>query len=347
MIKEKKRRLKLIRLFLLIAIAAIIIIAVFSSIHFSLYHDYSAADESSIGIDVFVIPSGATLEEVADALFQKNLINSPKSFLHYIRRNLPQGIRNGEYLLSANMTIPEISQELYNGLGHTMHFTINEGQTLASIAQTFSQENIMAEDIFWQTVRCGDFSQYPFLADRANDEHRLEGFLFPGDYIIPEGCTPEEIFIAVLDRFTHIINALPETQTGLNIDELVILASLVEAETNNDEERPLIASVYFNRLQTNMYLQCDSTILYAMPVRKKRLYFADYQYPSIYNTYLYKGLPPTAICSPGIASLAAANAPMETDYFYYLLKTDGSKSHAFAATYDQHVENRRQYGYNK
>lgn len=226
-----------------------------------------------------------------------------------------------------------------------LRFTIPEGYTLRDIADTFAEQDIMSADTFWNLVRNYDISGYDFLQGCPDNEHRLEGFLFPDTYFIAKDTAPEAVIKMMLDRFAEVWEALPINQNGLSNYNTVILASMVESEARFDDERATIASVYLNRLEKNMLLQCDATILYAMPERKTQLRFSDYEYVSEYNTYLHQGLPPTPISNPGQKSLEAACQPDKTEYLYYLWDKIDNDGHVFAETYEEHLQNRKTYGY--
>lgn len=303
----------------------------------------AAASEKQL----ITIPKGASTKSIAALLDKEGLIQSQNSFNHYVRKNGYDGkLRNGDYLLSADMSVEQIVEKLLSGIGETERFTIPEGYTLEDIAAVLSKQGLMEEETFWETLQQVDISAYPYIQDVPDDRHRLEGYLFPDTYIIAVNSSPEAIIQAMLKRFDEIYQSLPENQSGLDAKELVILASLVESEARIDEDRALIASVYLNRISAGMPLQCDATVQYALPEHKERLYYSDYKYDSPYNTYLIKGFPPTPICSPGEKSLIAASQPAESDYFYYLWNKESSGGHVFAKTYKEHLQNREKYGYN-
>lgn len=203
----------------------------------------------------------------------------------------------------------------------------------------------MPADTFWNLVRTYDISGYPFMQECPNDDHRLEGFLFPDTYFIAKHTAPEKIFKMMLDRFAEVWAALPENKSGLSAYELVTLASMVESEAKFDSERATIASVYMNRREKGMYMQCDATILYGMPERKTQLYYSDYKYETIYNTYLHAGFPPTPIGNPGQQSLLAACQPEDTDYLYYLWDRKDNDGHIFSKTYQEHLNHSKRLGY--
>lgn len=333
----------------LIVVIALLVLAVVgaSAVYRMVFNNTAPVDTNRIACQEIIIDKGASTKRIAAILEEEGLINSSLSFQMYVKSHDYDGkLRNGTYQLSPSMSVEEIVEILLNGIGETVKFTIPEGYTLEEIAEVLMKENIMTVDDFWEVVVNGDFSQYDFLPERPADRHRLEGYLFPDTYIIAKGASTQAVVNAMLNRFSDVKESLPENTSGLSLDEVVILASLVEAEGRVDEERAIIASVYLNRIETKMPLQCDATIQYALPEHKNRLYYSDYEHDSPYNTYLFTGFPPTAICNPGAKSLAAACQPADTEYFYYLWDKSSDGTHVFAKTYEEHVKNRRKYGYN-
>jgi len=294
----------------------------------------------------FQVENGATTKHIAANLMEHGLIENELAFLFYVKTNEYDGkLRVGSYQLSKNMSIEEITDELLKGIGETFTFTIPEGYTSADIAAYFAQKEIMSEDEFWQTIANISLEEYSFSANDTDDAtKRLEGYLFPDTYKIGINATPEQIITAMLDRFEAVALSL-ENNSGLSFEEMVILASLVESEAKLDSERATIASVYLNRLDIDMLLQCDATVLYALGTHKEQVLYRDLEYDSPYNTYRYAGLPPTAICNPGEASLKAACYPEDTNYYYYLWSKDEEVGHVFAKNSKEHASNRVKYGY--
>jgi len=171
----------------------------------------------------------------------------------------------------------------------------------------------------------------------------LEGYLFPETYSFPKGTSAREVAQAMVRQFRQTFNSAWQartTQLGFSIRDMVILASLIEKETSNPEERKLISAVFHNRLQRKMKLDCDPTIIYALKLKGTydgRLGWKDLKLDSPYNTYLYPGLPPGPIANPGHAALEAALYPADVDYLYFVSRNDGS--HVFSHTLKEHNRN--------
>lgn len=328
-------------------IGAVLVLAVGLVAVFAMLHNTAPANADYDGRITVQIAQGANANKITAQLKEAGIIDNEIAFKYYLKtHNASDKLRAGSYQLSPAMTTEEIVDELLNGVGDMLRFTIPEGYTLRDIAETFAAENIMPEDTFWNLVRTYDVSTYPFLKGCPENDHRLEGFLFPDTYFIAKGTAPEAVIGMMLERFAQVWDELPANQSGLSDYDTVILASMVESEARLDAERSTIASVYLNRMKVNMPMQCDATILYAMPERKTQLRYADYKYDSVYNTYLHKNLPPTPISNPGQKSLEAACQPKQTKYLYYLWDKVDNDGHVFAETYEGHLQNRETYGYN-
>lgn len=328
-------------------IAAVLVAAAGLAAAFGMLHNTAPVDAGSEEQVLIQIAQGENANQITAKLKEAGIINNEAAFKFYLKSNqLGNKLRAGSYQLSPSMTTEEIVDELLNGVGDMIRFTIPEGYTLRDIAETLAKESIMTEETFWNLVRTYDVSSYAFLEGCSDNDHRLEGFLFPDTYFIAQGTAPETVLKMMLDRFAQVWEQLPANENGLSAYETVILASMVESEARFDEERATIASVYLNRLAQNMRMQCDATILYDMPERKTQLRYSDYEYKSDYNTYLHEGLPPTPISNPGQKSLEAARQPEQTDYLYYLWDKIDNDGHVFAETYEGHLQNREKYGYN-
>ena len=187
----------------------------------------------------------------------------------------------------------------------------------------------------------GEFLYYAFNPSHARalgvDAPSVEGYLFPDTYIIPEASDARDV-IALMYRRTKTVLARLDSallrESGLSAHALLTLASLIEKETAVGSERARVASVFRNRLNKNMKLDCDPTVRYATRKFTGRIGYRDLAYDSPFNTYLYRGLPPTPICSPGLASIEAALSPETTDYLYFVSRNDGS--HYFSKTLKEH-----------
>ena len=304
------------------------------------------ADKSDTDAIPIQVKQGETADQIADTLKEKGVIKNKMAFKSYLKsHNVANKLHAGSYLLSPSMTTEELVNELLNGVGEVIKVTIPEGYILKEVAEEFEKKELMDQDTFWDLVKHYDLSDYSYMKDAPENEHRMEGIFYPETYFFEVGSTPEEVFDTIVGHFDKIWAELPENKSGLSDYDMLILASMIEKEAKNDKERPTIASVYLNRLERDMPMQCDATILYAMPERKTQLHYSDYKYKSIYNTYLYRGFPPTPICNPGVESLKAACQPDDTDYLYYLWDRVDKDGHIFSKTYKEHLKHQEKLGY--
>jgi UPF0755 protein len=315
-----------------------------------------AANPADAGEVVFVVKSGETVQTVAANLQRLKLISDAKLFGWIVRYWGADGdIQAGVYSLRPNMTMEEIMGELRHGRMAATTVTIREGWRAEEIAALLEQVNVVPAAEFLDAVNRGELN-YAFLAAREpGSPASLEGFLFPDTYQFPQKTTARRVLEIMLQnwdaRVPEELRAKAKEQ-GLTLYEVVTLAAIVEREAVVAEERPVIASVYLNRLRKGMYLQADPTVQYAKgydantkkwwnPMVQEEAFSVK----SPYNTFLQAGLPPTPICNPGAGAIKGVLQPENTPYLYFYAKGDGS--HAFATTYEDHLKNQEQYGRKK
>lgn len=299
----------------------------------------------------FTIQSGEPVTSIAERLESKGLIKDAQLFRLALRYwGVDAKIEAGDYRLRPNMSMVEIAAELQHGRLRSKMVTIKEGLRAEEVAHLLASEGLVSQEEFFTLVRQGQFD-YDFLARPADAPDGLEGFLFPDTYEFPANASARDIIETMLRNFERRFTLEMRQQAldrNMSIYQVVTLASIVEREAVLSEERPIIASVYFNRLQAGMYLQADPTVQYAKGFDAKTgrwwapmLQEEANSFQSPYNTFLHPGLPPGPICSPGLAAIQAVLQPADTDYLFFFSKGDGS--HAFASTYEEHLENWRKY----
>ena len=302
---------------------------------------------------LFTINPGETASTIAQRLQRQGLVSDAQLFLWLVRyRGVDAQLEAGEYELRANMSLDEIVESLQHGRLREVSVTIPEGKRAEEVAALLEERGLAQSEEFLRLVRSGT-GDYGFLADRPEGApSSLEGYLFPETYRIPADYDARGIVDLMLATFDERFS--PEmrqaaAEKGMTIHEVVTLASVVEREAVVPEERPLIASVYLNRLEQGMYLQSDPTVQYALGYQEDVGQWwkipmsleEDVLVDSPYNTYMYPGLPPGPICNPGLASIQAMLEPAETTYLFFFSKFDGS--HAFAETYEEHLQNQELY----
>jgi UPF0755 protein len=221
--------------------------------------------------------------------------------------------------------------------------TIPEGWVINQIAERFDEQaGIPADEFVALAANATGFADdHPYLAEAYSNS--LEGYLFPKTYRVREGATARDaisMMLAQFDREIATVDMTPAEVRGLSLNDVVILASIIERETKVASERPVVASVIYNRLAKNMRLEIDATIEYVLQTNRLRLRNSDLELESPYNTYRNAGLTPGPISSPGLASIEAAVYPADTDYIYYVL-TDPDGSHTFTETWEDFLVAKR------
>lgn len=303
---------------------------------------------SDLDLFEFTVEQGATASEVARQLLELGILDDPGLLVNYLRyRGLDRGIEAGTYQLSGDLTLIELGRALQSAEAEESLFTVPEGWRREQIARALEERGmaISAED-FLQASSARP-SSYSFSADLP-EAGGLEGFLFPDSYRLDSGTQAFDLVLEMLDNFeTRVTPSLRMgfEQRGLSLYQAVTLASIVEREAVVPDERPLIASVFLNRLALDMRLDADPTVQYALGQQpdgswwKLGLTTSDLELDSPYNTYRYGGLPPTPISNPGLASLQAVAEPAESVFLYFRAECDGSGKHQFAVTFEEHVGN--------
>jgi UPF0755 protein len=303
----------------------------------------------------FTIALGELPTDVAARLQKQGLIENADLFVTLVKyKKVGTKIQAGEYVLRKTMTTDEIIEALQHGLAKIIPVTVLPGwraEEIADYLATLGLKNFN-KDQFLQLVKNGKFD-YAFLRDRPkNAPPSVEGFLFPETYNVPVDIPIEALITLILDTFNaRVTDKLRQEATAakMTLYDVLTLASIVEREAVATNERPIIASVFLNRLKKKMLLQSDSTAQYALgyqpatkqwwksPVTIEELTGVN----SPYNTYRNVGLPPGPICNPSLASITAVIEPAQTEYLFFFSKGDGT--HAFAKTYEEHQQNQQKY----
>ena len=281
-----------------------------------------------------IIPRGASFAEAADSLSKANLVGWRKMFRVYARvTGGDRNIKPGTYLLRHGTPWKDIVAALHGGHGLVNTITIPEGYTLSQIVPLLGKTLKVPVDSVQAAVR--DTS---LLARLDIPNPTLEGYLFPDTYAFPLGTTARQAVREMVYDFERRWKPDWDTKASalkINRNDLVTMASIVEREARVPEERPVIAAVYYNRLQKGMLLQADPTVQYALGHHVGRVLYKDLEVKSPYNTYIHKGLPPGPVAAPGVASLAAAANPAKVPYLYFVASPDGH--HEFRMTLQEHT----------
>lgn len=308
------------------------------------YGALSAPYRGFTGEEIFVeIPQGAGVSGIASRLAAAGVV--PNGLIFRIAARLSgdeRKLQAGEYRFAEAASPAEVVARLARGDVYAHIVTFREGLTMWEMADVFAASGIGTAAEFLTEAR--NEARIKSLDPRASS---LEGYLFPDTYKMPRATGAKGTVDAMVAGFLRVFGADLRAEAaarGLSTHEAVTIASIVEKETAQAQERPLVSAVYQNRLRINMPLQCDPTVIYALQLARRwngNLTRDDLQLNSPYNTYRFPGLPPGPIASPGRASLEAAVRPDAAPYLYFVSKNDGS--HAFAETLDEHNRNVQQY----
>lgn len=293
----------------------------------------------------FTVEPGEPVASIAARLERAGLVRSGDAFLAYmIYSGLDRGVQSGAYRLSPALSAAEIAHILQDATPAQVTLVVLAGWRMEEVAAALPSSGVqVAPEDFLRAA-----SSVPPGLDFLPGGSSAEGFLFPDAYVLPRTVDAESLVLAMLRNFAlHLTPELREAfaRRGLSVREAVTLASIIEREAVQDDEMPIIASVFFNRLAKGMKLESDPTVQYSLGYQAERggwwptgLTYADLANPSPYNTYAWPGLPPGPIASPGLTALRAVAYPAETPYYFFVARCDGSGRHTFSETYEQHVQ---------
>ena len=280
---------------------------------------------------------GFTTRRIANELQSAGVIRNARAFVfwHYLHRK--HSLKAGEYLFDKTANGIDVHQRLVHGDIYVHTVVIPEGFTMFDIAQAIQDAGLGSSQDFLNVAT----SNTALIADLDPEAKTLEGYLFPNTYEFTRTQSMQEMAAAMVKEFRQVsreIGLVSTEQAPIHLT--VTMASIVEKETGTPEERPMVASIYYNRLAKNVALQADPSVIYAELLQgtySGALHHADMQYKSAYNTYTHPGLPPGPIANPGKTSLEAAMHPAVTNFFYFV--ADGNGHHRFAHTLEEHNRN--------
>lgn len=291
--------------------------------------------------------AGQGTKAVAASLADAGVVKNIQSFVFYVKREGAESdLRPGSYEFEGEVSYADVLAELKRGnlAANTKNVTIPEGKTVPEIAEIWELSGLCTADEF--LAACAEVElDYDFLPTKdpvGEAYNRLEGFLFPETYNVSLDWSAEDLVGLQVGQFAKLWTeerSFRAAELERTPQEIVTIASLIEREARVADERPMIASVIYNRLEIGQLLQIDATIQYILGEQVERVLYRHLEIDDPYNTYMYGGLPPGAICSPGISCIDAALWPSDTEYFYYRTKNDGSGRHNFAKTLAEHNAN--------
>ncbi len=289
---------------------------------------------------IVMITPGQGFSAFSKHLFDMGIIDHPGKFKLFARvKGYDKRIQAGEYLLSPTMTPRKIFEIIVSGKVRLHKMTIPEGYNLWQVAQIFTEAGFGTKSDFIKVATNAD------LVRSANiDAETFEGYLFPDTYYFPKDATPEQIVAAMVKRFWSVFKLEWKKQAeslGFSIHEVVTLASIIEKEAGVAAERPIISSVFHNRLKRRMRLESDPTVIYGIKDFDGNLTRKHLARPTPYNTYTIKGLPPGPISNSGIMAIEAALYPADTNFLYFVAKRDNT--HQFSTNIKDHNRSVRKY----
>jgi UPF0755 protein len=289
---------------------------------------------------IITVTPGQNFNTIVDDLSHYHLINFPLKFKLIARlKKYDRKIMAGEYALSSSMTPVAILETLTNGKVRLHRLSIPEGFNIKQIAQRVESSGFCGKEGFTKAATDPKFAQKMRIPAQT-----FEGYLFPDTYLFPKDINAKEIISAMVKQFRMTFRDEWEIRAqtlGFTMHEIVTLASIIEKETGVASERPVIASVFQNRLKRNMRLESDPTVIYGIKNYNGNITKKDLQRLTPYNTYMITGLPPGPIANPGAESIKAALFPAKTNYLYFVAKLD--KTHQFSATLTDHNRAVRKY----
>ncbi len=286
------------------------------------------------------IPYGISSLDIAKELYKKGVIRNPLSFL-MLHLFFKKKLEAGEYEFDGTVFPWDVYFKIARGEKKLYRVTIPEGYDLYDIAKALEEYGICSREDFLR------YANSPEVAKKYGiNTHTMEGFLFPDTYFFSKKTHPIKVIDTMYKNFLKKIQEVREKakQKGIPLESLVTIASMIEKETGLKEEKYLVSAVIHNRIKKGMKLDIDPTVIYALKKKgrwKGKLTKKDLFIDDPYNTYVYKGLPPSPICNPGLDSLVAALEPANVNYLFFVARGDGG--HNFSSNYTQHLHNVKSY----
>ncbi|MDN4495291.1 endolytic transglycosylase MltG [Ureibacillus aquaedulcis] len=313
--------------------------------------DPEATDEIPVEI-----PMGSGISTISSILEENGIIKNARIFKYYTKFKNESNFQAGNYILTQSMTLDEIIKSLKTGKVYhepVFSLTIPEGLTLEQISEIIAKHTEYTAEEFMELVTSKEFIQnmmgtFPDLiteeVSKENIRYALEGYLYPSTYSFYEEKPSLQEIVSMMISLTNDVVGQYDSllaEKEMTPHQLLTFASLLEEEATAQTDRETIASVFYNRLDIDMPLQTDPTVLYALGSHKDRVLYEDLEVDNPYNTYVIQGLPPGPIANAGKISIEAALNPTDTDYLYFLADTEGNNH--FAKTYEEHLQNIDQF----
>ena len=320
------------------AISFMLVIALMTAAFLGM-DDKAAPKDLDPNQTIFVsVKQGMSASDIGDELVKHGVITNKKTFWLKVKKSdAADKFKSGTYAFKPNTPPEEIIAKLVAGETTQVKFTIPEGFGVKEIAKRLSDEGLVDEDEFLRKAK--DFAPYSYIKRDKDIRYACEGFLFPDTYVLHDDPSVEGILKMMAEDMDNRLTPKMRqraAELNLSIHELITMASLVEKEAMYAEDRPIIAQVFFKRLQIGMPLQTDTTIQYLLDAPKEDVSIKDTKIESPYNTYQIKGLPPGPVASPGMAAIEAVLYPADTDYLYFVADRQGHNH--YSKTYAEHQQ---------
>ncbi len=314
----------------------LIILVVLAAVAIPLYRYFMPYRVDSVTVE---IPAETTSSEIGSILADHHVIRGELDFKVYLKLSgRGNDLQQGNYTFDGSYSLKEVVDRLEEGGEDSVgtRVTIPEGYNMEQIIATLEEKGVTTREEFLDAAANGDYN-YDYIGEKG-DALRVQGYLFPETYLFEKGISAYDVINTMIAQFDSLLTDEWKAQLatrGLSIHDWVTMASIVEKEAVVQEDRPIIAGVFYNRLDQGMLLQSCATVQYALGEVKPVLTNEDVAVDSPYNTYIHEGLPPTPIASPGEASLEAALYPADTTYLFFVAKPNGA--HIFTNTYEEHL----------
>lgn len=297
-------------------------------------HPFNITDQFMIKID-----EGESLYKVLDKLKEENKLKHIGLTKIYMKLygNTPN-VKPGMYTVDKDTSLKDFFAVLENpnlDKGN-ITVTIPEGYNINQIADLLEKKGVISKEEFIKGIK--DYKLPSYIKPNDKLKYNLEGFLFPDTYIFKKGNSANDIIKVMNDRFNEVITKLTKDKalSDEQLFNIITMASIIENEASDPNERDIVASVFYNRLDKDMMLQSCATVLYSLGKHKDKLYEKDLEIESPYNTYKIKGLPVGPICCPGEEAIKAAINPKKTNYLFFVSNNDGT--HFFTDNYEEFLK---------
>lgn len=356
---------KLLRQLLIYSVSLLIVIAtIYAGVNIAYSRYIKPVDANNSELREIEVPRGSSLSRISQILYDNDLIRNKMVFKLYVDiSNKTSKLKAGKYKLSRDMDLGQIMDELLTGNAavDTVKITIIEGWDIRKIANYLVDEKKFqfTKEEFIDAAKVENFTDFVFLQEIPDERKKnevghapLEGYLFPDTYIVYQDASPQDIMRKMLDQFEKVYNeSIMERaqELEMTMDDIVILASVIQREARVSEEFAKISAVFHNRLDKQMRLESCAPVQFLINEDRWKFTEEEMKIDSPYNTYVYEGLPIGPIASPGRFALVSAVNPFEEfmdpkkPFLYFVLKDPKTGEHIFNVDYNQHLRDKREY----